>query len=41
MQEKQQGFRYNRSTTDAIYILREFIEKAIEFNKPLFLYLSP
>lgn len=35
-QEEQQGFRTNRSTIDAIFILRQLIEKAIEFNKPMF-----
>jgi len=34
---RQQEFRHNRSTIDAIYILRQLIEKAIEFNRPLFL----
>lgn len=35
--EEQQGFRKNRSTTDAIFILRQITEKAIEFDKPAFL----
>lgn len=35
--EEQQGFRRNRSTIDAIFILKQLIEKTIEFNKPLFL----
>ena len=35
--EEQQGFRQNRSTIDAIFILRQIIEKSIEFNKPAFL----
>jgi len=34
--EEQQEFRFNRSTVDAIFILRQMIEKSIEFNKPLF-----
>ena len=34
---EQQGFRYNRSTIDAIFILREIAEKAIEFNKAAFM----
>jgi hypothetical protein len=34
--EEQQGFRKNRSTTDAIFILRQLIEKALEFNTPLY-----
>ena len=35
--EEQQDFRRNRSTIDAVFILRQIIEKAIEFNKPAFL----
>ena len=35
--EEQQGFRRNRSTIDAIYIVRQIVEKALEFNKPAFL----
>lgn len=35
--EEQQGFRKNRSTTDAIFIVRQIVEKAIEFNKPAYL----
>lgn len=35
--EEQQGFRNNRSTIDATFILRQIIEKAIEFNKPAYL----
>lgn len=31
--EEQQGFRQNRSTVDAIFILRQISEKAIEFDK--------
>ena len=30
--EEQQGFRQNRSTTDAIFIVRQIAEKSIEFN---------
>ena len=32
--KEQQGFRQNRSTIDAIFLLRQIIEKSIEFNKP-------
>ncbi|XP_019765820.1 uncharacterized protein LOC109541399 [Dendroctonus ponderosae] len=32
--EEQQGFRRNRSTTDAIFIVKQIKEKAIEFNTP-------
>ena len=35
--EEQQGFRRNRSTTDAIFTIRQVSEKAIEFNKPAFM----
>lgn len=35
--EEQQGFRINRSTTDATFIIRQIVEKAIEFNRPAFL----
>ncbi|KAJ3642921.1 hypothetical protein Zmor_025668 [Zophobas morio] len=34
--EEQQGFRLNRSTTDAIFIIRQTVEKAIEYNVPAF-----
>lgn len=37
MSEKQQGFRKNRSTIDAIFILRQVVEKAIELDKPAYL----
>ena len=37
LRENQQGFRKNRSTTDAIFIVRQIVEKAIEFNKPAYL----
>lgn len=35
--EEQQGFRQNRSTIDAIFILRQITEKAIEHNKTAFM----
>ena len=35
--EEQQGFRKNRSTTDANFIIRQIIEKSIEFNNPAYL----
>lgn len=37
MAEEQQGFRKNRGTNDAIFMVRQLAEKSIEFNKPLFL----
>ena len=36
--EEQQGFRKNRSAIDAIFTIRQITEKAIEFNKPAFMY---
>ena len=35
--EEQQGFCQNRSTTDATFIIRQVVEKAIEFNVPAIL----
>ena len=35
--EEQQGFRINRSAIDAIFIIRQITEKAIEFKKPAFM----
>lgn len=35
--EEQQGFRKNRSTLDAIYIIRQLIEKSIEYDKPVYM----
>lgn len=35
--EEQQGFRNNRSAVDAIFIIRQITEKAIEFNKTAFM----
>lgn len=35
--EEQQGFRQNRSAIDGIFLVRQLSEKAIEFDKPLFL----
>lgn len=39
MSEEQQGFRPNRSTVDAIFTIRQMIEKSLEYQKPLFLCL--
>jgi hypothetical protein len=33
IREEQQGFRKNRSTTDAIFTLKQIKEKAIEYNR--------
>lgn len=35
--EEQQGFRRNRSTTDALFILRQLVEKSLEYNSPAYL----
>jgi len=32
--EKQQGFRKNRSTVDVTFIVRQIVEKSVEYNKP-------
>lgn len=37
MAEEQQGFRKNRSTIDATFIVRQIVEKSIEYNKPAFM----
>lgn len=37
--EEQQGFKNNRSKTDAIYIIRQLTEKAVEFNEPMYVCL--
>lgn len=37
LSEEQQGFRNNRSTTDAIFILRQIVEKSIEYDKPAYM----
>lgn len=34
--EEQQGFRRNRSTTNAIFIIKQVKEKAIKFNTPVY-----
>lgn len=33
MFEEQQGFREKRSTRDATFIIRQIVEKSIEYNK--------
>ncbi|GJQ71738.1 hypothetical protein Trydic_g11431 [Trypoxylus dichotomus] len=37
IREEQQSFQKNRSTVDAICIVREIAEKSLEFNKPVFM----
>jgi len=34
---EQQEFRKNRSTTDAIFIIRQIVEKSIEYEKPTYM----
>ena len=36
MQDEQQGFRTGRSCVDAIFVIRQLKEKAIEFNRPAY-----
>ncbi|KAH1008183.1 hypothetical protein HUJ05_008764 [Dendroctonus ponderosae] len=36
IKDEQLGFRINRSTTDALFIIRQIKEKAIEFDTPAF-----
>lgn len=35
--EEQQGFRSGRSCNDAVFVIRQIIEKSIEYNRPAFL----
>lgn len=35
--EEQQGFRSGRSCTDAIFVMRQIVEKSIEYKKPAYL----
>lgn len=35
--EEQQGFRTGRSCTDAVFVMRQVVEKSIEYNRPAFL----
>ena len=35
--EEQYGFRRNRSTVDALFVVRQVIEKSIEYSKPAFM----
>ena len=35
-EDEQQGFRRGRSCTDAIFVVRQLAEKALEFNRPAF-----
>ena len=36
LEDEQQGFRRGRSCNDAIFIIRQLDEKALEFNRPIF-----
>ena len=36
LEDEQQGFRRGRYCTDAIFIIRQSAEKALEFNRPIF-----
>jgi hypothetical protein len=35
-EDKQQGFRRGRSCTDAIFVIRQLADMALEFNRPIF-----
>ncbi|TGZ53411.1 hypothetical protein DBV15_01470 [Temnothorax longispinosus] len=35
--EEQMEYQRNRSTTDAIYVIRQIVEKAIKYNSPAFM----
>ena len=35
--EEQQGYRLGRSCIDAIFVVRQIVEKSLEFNKPAYL----
>ena len=35
--EEQHGFKSNRSTTDALFMVRQIVEKSTEFAKPAYL----
>jgi hypothetical protein len=35
--DEQQGFRRNRSTTDAVFVLTQIKEKSLEYNEPAFM----
>ena len=37
LEDEQQGFRSGRSCVDAVFIMRQITEKAIEYNKPVFI----
>lgn len=37
LSEEQQGFRSGRSCNDAVFTIRQIIEKSIEYNKPAYL----
>ena len=37
LSDEQQGFRSGRSCVDAVFVLRQIVEKSIEYNKPAYL----
>ena len=36
--DEKQGFRTGRSCTDAVFVMRQIMEKSIEYNRPAYLY---
>lgn len=37
LSEEQQGFRTGRSCTDAVFIIRQIVEKSVEYNRPAYM----
>ena len=37
LSDEQQGFRTGRSCTDAVFVMRQIMEKSIEYNRPAYL----
>jgi hypothetical protein len=40
LEDEQQCFRRGRSCTDAIFVIRQLAEKALEFNRPIFFFFT-
>lgn len=37
LSDEQQGFRSGRSCTDAVFVIRQIVEKSIEYNRPAYM----